>query len=264
MSEIILIAPDPETVQLAEKLDLHNRQVATIFARQQQGVAVAQAAVSAGAKVLISRGVTFRMILNAIPNTPVIEIPYTGYDILRARLAAVKRHQPLALAADRQVTAGLTSIEKILHLPPSILVNFDDADIEAAVIKAKNLGAATLIGSRAVVETAPQYGLAGVTLDPGQEGLEQAVLLATQHLSKQQSQEKAARQLETIINSINYGVLAIDHTGAVTTMNMEAARIFNLAKGGWSAAESTFTQKLWECMISRQRQTGMVEHIGRD
>jgi len=265
LSEIILIAPDPETVQLAEKLDLHNRQVATIFARLQQGVAAAQAAVSAGAKVLISRGVTFHMILNAIPDTPVIEIPYTGYDILRARLAADTRHQPLALAADRQVTAGLASIETILHLPPSILVNFEnDADIETAVIKAKNLGAATLIGSRAVVETAQQHDLAGVTLDSGQEGLEQAVLLAAQHRSKQRSQEKAARQLETIINSINYGVLAIDHTGAVTTLNMEAARIFNLAKDGWSATESTFTQKLRECMISRQRQTGMVEHIGRD
>jgi len=228
LSEIILIAPDPETVQLAEKLDLHNRQVATIFARLQQGVAAAQAAVSAGAKVLISRGVTFHMILNAIPDTPVIEIPYTGYDILRARLAADTRHQPLALAADRQVTAGLASIETILHLPPSILVNFEnDADIETAVIKAKNLGAATLIGSRAVVETAQQHDLAGVTLDSGQEGLEQAVLLAAQHRSKQRSQEKATRQLETIINSINYGVLAIDHTGAVTTLNMEAARIFN-------------------------------------
>ncbi|HWR44926.1 sigma 54-interacting transcriptional regulator [Sporomusa sp.] len=265
MSEIVLIAPDREIVELAEKLGLHGRQISFISARLEEGVTAAKAAVSAGAKVLITRGITFHMILNAIPNVPVIEIPYTGYDILRSRLAADRQGGQLALAADRQVAAGLASIEEILELPSSMRVDLEDgADIATAVINAKNLGATTIIGSRAVVETAEQYGLSGVTLYSGREGLEQAISLAMQRLSNQRSEEQAARQLETIINSINYGVLAIDHTGAVTAMNMEAARLFNLAKEGWAAAESSFVQRLWECMITRERQIGVVERIGRD
>ncbi|SMD13952.1 sigma 54-interacting transcriptional regulator [Sporomusa malonica] len=265
MSDIVLIAPDPEIAELAEKLSLYNRQISFIPARLQEGVTAAKAAVSAGAKVLITRGITFHMISNAIPNVPVIEIPYTGYDILRARLAAARQGGQLALAADKQVAAGLASIEQILELPSSIRIDLEDgADIDTAVLNARSLGATTIIGTRAVVETAQQYGLAGVTLDSGREGLEQAIILAIQRLSKERVEEQAARQLETIINSINYGVLAIDHTGAVTAMNMEAARLFNLTKDGWAAAESSFIQRLWECMITRERQIGVVERIGRD
>jgi transcriptional regulator with PAS, ATPase and Fis domain len=205
------------------------------------------------------------MILNAIPNVPVIEIPYTGYDILRSRLVADRQGGQLALAADKQVGDGFASIEEILELPASMRVHLEDgADIDTAILNARNLGATTIIGSRAVVETAEQYGLTGVTLASGREGLEQAISLAIQRLSNQRLEEQAARQLETIINSINYGVLAIDHTGAVTAMNMEAARLFNLAKDGWAAAESSFIQRLWECMITRERQIGVVERIGRN
>ncbi len=265
MSEIVLIAPDREIVELAEKLGLQGRQISYIPARMDEGVTAAKAAVSAGAKVLITRGLTFHMILSAIPNVPVIEIPYTGYDILRSRLTAARQGGRLALAADRQVAGGCASIEEILELPASMQVHLEDgADIDTAILKARDLGATTIIGSRAVVETAESYGLTGVTLASGREGLEQAISLAVQRLTNQRLEEQAARQLETIINSINYGVLAIDHTGAVTAMNIEAARLFNLAKDGWAAAESSFIQRLWECMSTRERQIGVVERIGRD
>ncbi len=265
MSEIVLIAPDREIVELAEKLGLQGRQISYIPARMDEGVTAAKAAVSAGAKVLITRGLTFHMILNAIPNVPVIEIPYTGYDILRSRLTAARQGGQLALAADRQVAGGCASIEEILELPASMQVHLEDgADIDTAILKARDLGATTIIGSRAVVETAESYGLTGITLASGREGLEQAISLAVQRLTNQRLEEQAARQLETIINSINYGVLAIDHTGAVTAMNIEAARLFNLAKDGWAAAESSFIQRLWECMTTRERQIGVVERIGRD
>ncbi|QDR82146.1 sigma 54-interacting transcriptional regulator [Sporomusa termitida] len=265
MSEIVLIAPDHEIVELAEKLGLQGRQISYIPARLHEGVTAAKAAVSAGAKVLITRGITFHMILNAIPNVPVIEIPYTGYDILRSRLTAARQGGQLALATDKQVAGGFASIEEILELPASMQVHLEDgADIAAAILKARDLGATTIIGSRSVVETAESYGLTGITLASGREGLEQAISLAVQHLSNQRLEEQAARQLETIINSINYGVLAIDHTGAVTAMNIEAARLFNLAKAGWAAAESSFIQRLWECMATRERQIGVVERIGRD
>lgn len=265
MSEIVLIAPDREIVELAEKLGLQGRQISYIPARLNEGVTAAKAAVSAGAKVLITRGITFHMILNAIPNVPVIEIPYTGYDILRSRLTAARQGGRLVLAADKQVADGFASIEEILELPASMQVHLEDgADIDTAILRARDLGATTIIGSRAVVEAAAAYGLTGITLASGREGLEQAISLAVQRLSNQRLEEQAARQLETIINSINYGVLAIDHTGAVTAMNIEAARLFNLAKDGWAAAESSFIQRLWECMATRERQIGVVERIGRD
>ncbi|SDE64913.1 sigma 54-interacting transcriptional regulator [Sporomusa acidovorans] len=265
MSEIVLIAPDPEIVELAETLGLNGGPVSFIAARLMEGVTAAKAAVSAGAKVLITRGLTFHMIINAIPDIAVVEISYTGYDILRARLAAANHGGYLAVVAVKQVTAGMKSIEDILQLPACIKVNLeDDADINAAIGTARQLGATTLIGTRAVIETAATYGLTGTILTSGREGVEQAILLAMQQLAQKRSQEQADRQLETIINSIDYGVLAIDHAGAVTAMNMEAARLFNLAKDGSAAAADSIIERLWNCMEKRERQIGIVEHIGRN
>lgn len=265
LSEIVLIAPDPEIVELAERLKLTGSPISYTAARMQEGVAAAQTAISAGAKVLITRGLTFQMILASLPDIAVVEIPYTGYDILRARLAAARQEGRLAVVGNKQVVDGTASIEEILGMPPSIKIHLEDgADIEQAVAAACRLGAAVVIGTRAIIEPAEALGLTGVALTSGLEGLEQAILLAMQHLAKKRSQEQAARQLETIINSINYGVLAIDHVGSVTAMNMEAARLFNLAKDGCASAQGSFIQRLWECMERRERQIGVVEHIGRD
>ncbi|MCX7780682.1 MAG: sigma 54-interacting transcriptional regulator [Negativicutes bacterium] len=262
MAEIMVIAPQQEIADLVKELGWEGK-IGIVHARLEQGVLAAREAVDAGAKVLVSRGLTYRMIADALPGIPSVEIKLSGYDVLRSFLEADAFKGRVAIVAQQEVLDGFLSIEEILGSSSKLLKIeiYDDRNYAAGVSEALQLGAACVIGNQAVVQEAVRCGLHGLPLNSGREAIKSALAAAQAVLDKLKMQEANARQIETIINSIDYGILAIDSQGETTALNAEARRLL-YQDGEGQDREAAFVKTMLRRASENEKRTGLVERFG--
>lgn len=262
MADIVFISPSREGAALAAEMAGGKKDIQVITARLREGVKAAQAAVKSGARVLISRGFTHHMISEKFPHIPLVELEFSGYDILRAYLEAQKTCKAIAIVDVRAVVEGVCSIEDILGITDkSIKVAIESYQEYAQGIDfAAKAGADCIIGNQAVVQRAAARGLHGIIIGSGQEALSRAFMTARHLLAVEHLRDANAQQIEIIINSVDYGILAINKEAGITEVNSEAERILHLARADGSARE-TLIARLRQCMDGAERQFGAIEKL---
>ncbi len=262
MAEITVIAPQQEIADLVRELGWKSPEVDVVHARLEHGVAVAREAVARGSKVLVSRSLTHRMITDALPDITGVEIRFSGYDILRAYLQAVGSKGRTAIVGAQDVIDGFCSIENILGLGyETIKITVDDYRYGDGISQALQQGATCIVGHQAVIEEADRRGVQGIVIQSGRESVKLAMSSAQAVLDKLRLRETNARQIDTIINAVDYGILAIDSTGEVTAINSEAHRLLHM-NGGAKERKTALISKMLKSIDSHEKHTGMVERVG--
>ncbi|MDF2501069.1 MAG: norR 20 [Anaerosporomusa subterranea] len=260
MAEIAFIIPSREICAVLEDLLIGSEDIEVVYARLEEGVMAARKAVLGGARVLVSRGLTYRLIAERLSDVSVIEIPFSGYDLLRAYQETVKLSTQAAVVESLTVLEGMASIEAILSAPDAIIkVNIDDyPEYASAVAMAIDLQADCVIGNQAVVFEAERRGVKGVLLRSGHEALQIALEAARQMLALHGIRDANARQTDVIINTVDSGVLALDARGELTAVNSEARRLLNIdgdAAGEW-------VERMRQYLKLGEKLTGKIERIG--
>src|SRR5690606_8221265 len=69
-----------------------------------------------GTEVIISRGTLALKLLESDINLPVVQIPITGYDLLRTIKEAQKLGEKIGIADTEEVLQGIETIESVLGL----------------------------------------------------------------------------------------------------------------------------------------------------
>ncbi|HEY3425149.1 MAG TPA: sigma 54-interacting transcriptional regulator, partial [Negativicutes bacterium] len=158
-----------------------------------------------------------------------------------------------------------TSVEDILGIENKcIKVVVDNyQEYASSIEKAALLGGACILGNQAVAQRATDRGLIGITINSDKEALTQAFFTANHLFAVERLRDAGARQIETIINFVDYGILAINNEGAVTALNSEAERMLNLAGPDGSIRETLITE-MRRCMAGGDRKLGAVEKIAAD
>lgn len=264
MADIAFIAPYQEIANLARAIcGADDREVDFVTARAEAGVAAARAALQAGAIVLISRGLTARLIAEALPDTPLVEIKFSGYDLLRAYLQGRTHHGSLAVVDGPDVVDGVATLEKIMDITDiSLKVVLDDSrDYSIGIERAVAQGARCVLGNQAVVQEAVRRGLNGVVIGSGREAVMEALASARQILAIHRLREANTQQIDAIINAVDYGIMSIDNSGTVSAINAEAKRLLGLAGEAADAAQDKFVNNMRRCLTSGERIFGEVVKI---
>ena len=263
MPEIMVIAPHYEISDIIAEMDFPSEEAGAVVARMEQGVLAARAAVEAGARVLVSRGLTYRMISEAIPRIPCVEIKVSGYDVLRAYLTAQATGSRIAVVDRMEVVDGFSSLESILDIstPAIKIVLKTGQDVRDAVNSAIQSGAGCIVGNLAVLQEAEKRLCIGVLLRSGQESVRSAMYTAQIILARLRLQETNARQIDTIINTVEYGILAIDIHGQVTAVNSEAKRLMKMDREGKNH-EQQLIKRMLSAINAGGKRTGLVERFG--
>ena len=263
MPEIMVLAPQLEIAQMIHDLHGANDDIGIVHARLDEAVAAAFKAVEEGTRVLVSRGLTYRLIADALPHIACVEIKVRGYDILRAFMQARSSEGRFAVVDRREVIDGFSSIEDILSFDtPAIKIILNDGrDFKEGVSQAIIRGATLIAGNQAIVQEAELRGLSGILVRSGRESIGVAMSIAFGLLARLRLQDANARQIDTIINAVDYGILAIDSQGEMTAINTEARRLLNYDNKG-KARQTEFIGKMIKRVDSSERQTGLVEKFG--
>ncbi|MFK3936122.1 PrpR N-terminal domain-containing protein [Alkalihalobacillus sp. NPDC078783] len=121
----------------------------------------------------ISRGGTANVI-KAHSNKQVIEIPISGYDILRTLLLIQDDKEEAEIIAFENISSDFNEISQLLGIEVPITSIHSAAEAEPAVIKAKASGRRVIIGDTVTNDFAQRYGVEGILITSGVESVKQA------------------------------------------------------------------------------------------
>ena len=190
--------------------------------------------VETDADVLVARGATALGLkqLYLHQNKHVIEVPVTASDLVGTIRRAVNRYGnlPVAITGTFNMTYGsggvLRSDMYSARLYHSDQV--DDKSYEEMVDRAKADGCKIIIGGVHTTEYARTLGLFGEPLSSSAESFLQAISNAKAAAVIAEKERSRAALNQTIINSIDSGILACTPDGSIAAINLAAREMLEL------------------------------------
>lgn len=232
MSSIVLIAPFEELARVAQdtcrKL---NENIPIRTATMDNAVQTAREAIGQGAEVIISRGSVAWKIEQARLPVPLIHIPITGYDLLRAFLQARKVGNKIGMADTPEVLAGVESLESMFKEKIETYPVHSPKDAERAIQALMHKGIDVLIGKMVYVRMLADSPIRTVVLSSGQESIIQAINEAKKVVEVRRAEVAQTEQVRAILDFISDGVLAVDDKGLINVCNPAAEKLLKVAAG---------------------------------
>src|SRR5690606_12818053 len=129
----------------------------------------------AGAEVIISRGTVGLKIAEVGLSIPVVQIPITGFDLLRTVMEARKYGERIGIADTEDVLQGIKSIESSLecHLEKYTIRSLNEIEMGVKALLDRNVD--VLIGKSIYVQQVKDRTVKTVILSTGVESVIQAM-----------------------------------------------------------------------------------------
>jgi PAS domain S-box-containing protein len=232
MHPILIIAPHPEVLKIAEQAVHKNEKVQVDYGLLEDAIPIALAAESKGAQVIISRGGTTRLLEQCGLTIPVVDIAVSPFTMLDAIHNAQKFNRKITVMGSVRIIRGVEKLGKILNVDLEIHEIFNRTGAEEYVksrMQSKN-PLQVLLGGAVAESLANDYSLPTVFLKTSQEDIESALEEAYRLLEVRRKEAQKTEQFKAILDNINHGVIAVDKHGVITTFNKAAGKITGVAQ----------------------------------
>ncbi|MDM5225371.1 sigma 54-interacting transcriptional regulator [Cytobacillus sp. NJ13] len=229
MSEIAILTPIDELIQVSkEAAEKTGEDVAIRKVTFRNAIAAAKEFEKAGTEVIISRGTMGLKLIESDLSIPVVQIPITGYDLLRTIKEAQKLGQKVGIADTRDVLQGIETIESVLGLSIEKHTVIVPEEAEAAVEALSKKEIDVLIGKSIFTNRVKNDSIQTVILTSGVESVIQAIHEARSLIDVRRTELKRTKELQAILDFIADGVIAVDEKGIITVCNPSVYSILNL------------------------------------
>lgn len=181
--------------------------------------------------VFIARGLTASYLNLLWKDATVIELPMSGYDILRAMSAGVKKYgaKRIALIATANAVYGIDNFATSF-LPPITTYVIGHLDcIETTVRKAVSEGADLIIGGDSVSTCAEQMEIPCQRIDAGKESVWQAIDEAWRLWHSNIEERVRVQRLNALVEHVHEGIVAVDQNKRITICNHFAERLLQVS-----------------------------------
>ncbi|HWO95255.1 MAG TPA: sigma 54-interacting transcriptional regulator [Bacillus sp. (in: firmicutes)] len=258
MSSLVIIVPFQDLADMSKEACLRlDTSMPVHNVPMEQVVQVAKQAERNGAEVIISRGMAAWKITESDVRIPVVSIPITGYDMLRAYMEATKLGERAGIVDTQEIISGIESLESIFGTKIEKHPVHSIEEIEQAVQFLIDKGIDVLIGKFTYAQYAERMGLHTVVLKSGVESIMQAIKEANNLLKVRRKELKRTKQLQAILDFITDGVIAVDNKGIVTVCNPAIEKMLNIPCGHMIG--KNIDDLLTNAHISRVLQSGKEE-----
>lgn len=208
----------------------------------QQSLPLLTTEVQAQTDIFISRGGTAKVIRTRTEK-PVVEVPISGFDILRMILLIQAEREQTEIIAFENISLSFTKVTELIETDIPITAVMKEEEVEPAIIAAKAAGRKMIVGDAITTSLANKHGLEGILITSGEESvrtaLEQADLLGRKmNDSKQQHQYFRS----AFFQSDQFQLLA-DGTGHVFAISDKLQENETLLKAATSQLHSLIQNK---------------------
>lgn len=171
--------------------------------------------------IIIGRGHTAQLLKQINGAYSVVDIPITGYDVLRAIEEARRCHAgkriALFLSAVRNHDAQVLS--DVSGLDIRIFVVQDISEMEATMAYIKEEGYDVVVGGYSARISAERMGLPAVVIQTGDEAIMQAFAEAQNMVSSVNKERERAKLYQTVTQASKEGIMYVDVSGMVELVN---------------------------------------------
>lgn len=222
MIHILFIVPYPELREKVEYgLDNHpeNKRISANI----QVLTVDQISrINAGSyDAVIARGFSAKQLKAMHPQTPVIDLAISGYDIIRTVAECRKdfNSTQIAICGFYGKIYEASDICKLLGCEVEIYPASNHRDLEANIDEAVAHGCDALIGGYSAVELAERHGIPSRLIRTGEDTILQAINEAIRTVEQIQIERIVAETYKTIIYASKDGILYIDSSDTIRVRN---------------------------------------------
>ena len=193
------------------------------------GVRRARELVQQGTEIIISRGGTASAIKEAIPDLIVVEVPITGFDILRAVEQARRHGRHIGIVAFPSMVIGIECLASILDVDLRYYLLQSEFEADAKVLQAFQEGADVVVGGVITGQTGKKHNIPHVLIHSGAEGILQATLEARRIAEARLLEKLKGTLFRTVLDYSYEGVISIDQNQRIVIFNPVASRITGVA-----------------------------------
>jgi PAS domain S-box-containing protein len=226
MSKIAYIAPDDEMYQMAKRTLVGEYQDILIEkGLLTEGVRTAQSLIAQGVDVIIARGGTAEAIRKAGLPVSLVEIPYAGFDLIRAVKDAMRYGSVIGIVAFSSMVLGVECLGPILGITVCIYTINDESEAESQVLQAFADGVDVVVGGVITALFANKHQLPHVLIDTGVESMLQAAQEAKRIAAARQHEQEKSGLFQAMLDYAYEGIISVDHAGDIRLFNPVAERI---------------------------------------
>jgi PAS domain S-box-containing protein len=255
---IVFLAPDEEIYATATAtLSEMHPDIRIEQGLLSAGVIRARELARLGAEIIITRGGTAAGIKEALPDMIVVDIPITGFDILRTVDTARKYGTRIGVVAFPSMVIGVDCLGPILGVELRHYLLQNEFEAESRVFQAFRDGADVVIGGVITGQAARKQGVPCVLIHSGSEGILQSALEAKRIFEARLMEKLKGTLFRTVLDYSYEGVVSIDREERVVIFNPVASRITGIT--GADALGKPISQVLPPLNLNRLLHTGRDE-----
>lgn len=226
MSLITLLAPDVSMLERArELLQSQHSDIHTEKGLLSEGVKIAASLVAQGTEIIITRGGTASAIKKAGIEVVIVEIPITGFDIIRTIEKAKLRGRNIAAVSFPSIVDGIDFMGPVLGVNIRLYMFNAESEAEGQVLRAFHDGADVVIGGFITIQAAQKHNYPCELIDSGTEGILQAAQEAKRIAMARNLEKTKTSLFRAVLNYAYEGIISVDSEYRITFFNPIAERI---------------------------------------
>ena len=254
MSQALFLLPDDSMLDYTrEVLAAAHADITVAKGFGYEAIPIVETFLSIGGEVVIARGGTAKIIRNAF-NTNVVEVPITGFDIIRAVEEARQYGSQIAVVASYKMIEGIEYLAPILGVSLTQYFMEDPDEAEGQVKKAIVDRANVVLGGVAATKAAKKLGLPFVHIRISRESILTAVQESTYVLHALRIEKAKRNMLNTVLDYAYEGILVVDQKNIVTEFNPAAERLTKTSRE--KILGQNVTQLLPDLQLEKVTRTG--------
>ncbi|MDU0200751.1 PrpR N-terminal domain-containing protein [Paenibacillus sp. MAH-36] len=174
--------------------------------------------------IILSRGGTSTLIKSHV-TTPVVDIPVSGYDILRVLTLVKNSNSKVAIIGFPNICRGVAEVSSLLDYEIPIYSVDRADDVPEALQKAFEQDAQIVLGDVVTVNTAEQMGYNGILITSGRESVLEALEEVKRIYELVWKAQESEHLFEHILEHHRTGVMAVNESGGILYANEAAASL---------------------------------------
>ncbi|MFC5653343.1 PrpR N-terminal domain-containing protein [Paenibacillus solisilvae] len=222
--KVLAIAPYPGLKGLLESISLEDSRIEMDIevADLQNAIPIVDGTKGQSYDVILSRGGTSSVIRQHV-STPVVDIPVSGYDILRVLTLVKDSNTKVAIIGFPNICRGAAAVSSLLDFEIPIYSIEHESEAHASLQKAFEHGVKIVLGDAITVRTAEEMGYNGILITSGRESVLEALSEVKRIYDVILKAQENERFFEHILEHHRTGVLALDNRGVIRYANHAAS-----------------------------------------
>ena len=227
MKSILIIAPHIKIAETAKVVARKYKDVAVEVGLLEQSIDIARKAEAEGVDVLISRGGTAQLLDREINSTPIVELPVSTYDLLKAIHRAKTYGNHVTVIGFDSIVQGVEQLAPILDVNITVHLIANELEGKVYMKRAMENGQKidVLLGGAVAENLAKELGIPTVLLETGELTIENSIREAHRIIELRNQERQKAEEIHAILHYINQGVIAVNRQSEITIFNPAARKI---------------------------------------